>query len=121
MSTAARDGLVRLRAVPTLPVIAATFAILFVLVFAVADPVRRIIGCVLIAGVAGYCLARRRGGLGVFFLAGVPALTCTVLDDVFAWPRWTGLCFAPFALVLAWYEDHPDEPDEPVAPGGERR
>lgn len=111
MSAAAREGLGRLRAVPVLPVVAVTFVVLVPVVFGFDNPVRRILGCAIVAAVALYCLARPRGGLGVFFLAGVPALTCTVLDGVFAWPRWTGLCFAPFALALAWYQDHPDEPD----------
>jgi hypothetical protein len=109
MNGSLRDGVQRLGAVPALPVVAATFVVLAPVVLALDNPVRRIIGCALIAVVALYCLARPRGGWGVFFLAGVPALICTVLDGVFAWPRWTGLCFAPFALALAWYQDHPDD------------
>lgn len=102
----------RLGALRALPVVGAAYVVLFPVVLALDNPARRIAGGALVALLALYCLARPRGGMGVFFLAGVPALTSTVLDDVFALPRWTGLCFFPFALVLAWFQDHPDEPDE---------
>ena len=109
MNGSPRDGWERLGRLRALPAVGATYAVLFPLVLALDNPARRIIGCVLVGLLALYCLARPRGGWGVFFIAGVPALTGAVLDDVFALPRWTGLCFLPFALALAWYEDHPDE------------
>ncbi len=108
MTGSIRDARERLGALPALPVVACAYGVLFPIVLALDDPSRRIAGCVLIAFVALYCLARPQGGWGVFFLAGVPALTCTVLDDILALPRWIGLCFFPFAVALAWFEDHPD-------------
>ncbi|MGH2841645.1 MAG: hypothetical protein ACRDKY_12560 [Solirubrobacteraceae bacterium] len=116
MTTSPRDAWTRLGALPALPVVAGAYVVLFPIVLVLDNPARRIAGCVLIALLALYCAARPRGRAGVFFLAGVPALICTVLDDVFAWPRWTGLCFLPFAVALAWFQDHPDEPGEAVAP-----
>jgi len=95
-----------------LPVVAVTYGVLFPVVLALDNPARRIAGCVLIGALVIHCLARPTGGWGVFFLAGLPAMTGTGLDDVLALPRWTGLAFLPFALVLAWFEDHPDEDDE---------
>lgn len=121
MSGSLRDAWARLSALPALPAVAGAYVVLFGVVLALDNPARRIIGTVLVACLAAYSLARPRGGWGVFFLAGVPAMTCTVLDDVFAFPRWTGLCFFPFAVALAWFEDHPEEADEdlvtPEAPG----
>jgi len=121
MTGSVRDAWARLSGLPALPIVAGAYVVLFPVVLALGNPARRIIGSVIVALLALYCLARPRGGWGVFFLAGVPALTCTVLDDVFAFPRWTGLCFVPFAVALAWFEDHPDNPDEeivtPDAPG----
>ncbi len=115
MSGTLRGRWTRLGALPALPMVAAAYVVLVPVVLLLDDPARVIAGCILVAFLALYSLARPGGGAGVFFLAGVPALTSTVLDDVFAWPRWTGLCFLPFAIALAWFEDHPDDPVAPEA------
>jgi hypothetical protein len=115
MSEPLRERWERLGALPALPVVAGAYAVLFPVTLVLDNPARTTIGVALVVLLALYCLARPRGGWGVFVLAGVPALTCTVLDFVFALPRWTGLCFCPFALALAWFQDHPDEPDEAIA------
>jgi len=112
VSPALRDRWERFGRVGALPVVAVTFAVLFVVVLLLDNPARRAVGCVLIAALLLHCLARPAGGARVFFLAGLPALIGTVVDDIIALPRWTALVFFPFALLLAWYEDHPDEDDE---------
>lgn len=109
MSGSARERWEQLGALPALPVVAGAYIVLFPIVLALGDPARVTAGCVVVAFLALYSLARPLGGAGVFVLAGIPALTSAVLDDVFAWPRWLGLCFVPFAVALAWYQDHPDD------------
>lgn len=118
MSAAAHHRLEQIGALRALPVVAVTYALLLPIVLALGEPARRIAGCLLIAALVVHCLARPSGGWAVFFLAALPAATGSVLDDVIALPRWLGLCFLPFALVLAWFQDHPDEPHEDgVVPG----
>jgi len=109
VSPTLRERWRQLGRLPALGVVAATYAVLLPVVLAVDNPARRIAGCVLIAVLVSHCLARTAGGWRVFIIAGVTALLGTVLDDIIALPRWTGLLFGPFALVLAWFEDHPDE------------
>ena len=101
-------GLGALRAVP---VVVDTYAVLFPVTLLLDSPARRIAGAVLFAVLVAHCLARPAGGWRVFFLAGLPCATCTILDDILALPRETGLAVLPLALILAWYEDHPDEED----------
>jgi hypothetical protein len=113
VSTSALASWQRLGGLGALPVVAGAYVVAFPIVLVLGDPARVIAGSVLAVLLALYCLARPVGGWGVFFLVGVPVLISAVLDDVFAWPRWIALCFCPFAVGLAWFQDHPDEPDEP--------
>ena len=117
MSSALRDRWERVGALAALPVVAVTYGLLFPVVLALDNPARRTAGCALIGALVIHCLARPAGGWRVFVLAGLPAMTGTVLDDILALPRWTGLAFLPFALVLAWFEDHPDDSENIAAPG----
>jgi hypothetical protein len=106
----------RLGALRAVSVVAAAYAVLIPVTLLLDNPARRIAGAILFAQLVAHCLARPAGGWRMFFLTGLPCATCTLLDDILALPRETGLALFPFALILAWYEDHPDEPgDEPVA------
>jgi hypothetical protein len=101
--------LARLGALGALPVVLAGYAVLTPVTLAFDNPPRRIAGAILLAFVLAHCLARPAGGWRVFFLVGLSCITCTIVDDILALPRWVGLVFGPIALLLAWYEDHPDE------------
>ena len=98
-----------LGALPALTVVVASYAILFPVTLLLDNPARRIAGAILFALLVAHCLARPAGGWRVFFLAGLACATCTLLDDIFALPRETGLGLFPLAVILAWYEDHPDD------------
>ena len=102
----------RLGALRAVAVVAAAYAVLFPVTLLLDNPARRIAGAILFAVLVAHCLARPAGGWRVFFLAGLPCATCTLLDDIIALPRETGLVLFPLALLLAWYEDHPDEQDD---------
>ena len=106
----------RLGALRAVAVVAAAYAVLFPVTLLLDNPARRIAGAILFALLVAHCLARPAGGWRVFFLAGLPCATCTLLDDIIALPRETGLALLPLALMLAWYEDHPDEPDDELQP-----
>lgn len=99
-----------------MPVVATSYAVLLPATLGLDNPARRIVGALLLACLILHCLARPAGGGRILALAGVTCATCTILDDIIALPRWTGLLFCPFALVLAWYEDHSDGQDL-AAPG----
>ena len=99
----------RLGALRAVPVVAGAYAVLFLVTLLLDNPARRVAGCVLLASLVMHCLARPAGGWRVFWLAGIACATCTILDDILALPRWTALVFGPFAILLAWYEDHPDD------------
>jgi hypothetical protein len=105
------DARRRLGRLPALTVVTVTYAALAPITLLVDNPARRIAGSILLALLVLHCLARPAGGWRVFFLAGVACMTCTILDDILALPREVGLGFGPFAVLLAWYEDHPDEDD----------
>lgn len=98
-----------LGALPALTVVVASYVVLFPVTLLLDNPARRIAGAILFALLVAHCLARPAGGWRVFFLAGVAVATCTLLDDILALPRETGLALFPLAVILAWYEDHPDD------------
>lgn len=102
----------RLGALRAVAVVAAAYLVLFPVTLLLDNPARRITGAILFALLVAHCLARLAGGWRVFFLAGLPCATCTLLDDIIALPRETGLVLFPLAMLLAWYEDHPDEQDD---------
>jgi len=102
----------RLGGLPALHVVVGSYAVLFPITLALDNPARRIAGSILLASLVLHCLARPQGGWGVFFLTGVACATCTIVDDILALPRETGLALFPLAVMLAWYEDHPDEEEQ---------
>jgi hypothetical protein len=52
-----------------------------------------------------YCIARRRGGWNVFWIAIAPHAISSLLHDIAGTPRWIAALLIPVALLVAWSDE----------------